>query len=320
MNKKVLTIGGGTGLATLLRGIKHIKGIDIVCVVTMMDDGGSSGRLRKEFGVVPPGDIRNCLLALSEKEDLLSKLFYYRFPLKGQKPEVGGHSLGNLLLIAMSDILGGIHKAVSAISEILSIKGKVLPVTLQTANLVAQLENGKIVKGESKISQSFSQIKKLKIVPSKVKHYPEVEKNILDSDMIIIGPGSLFTSLIPPLMFDGIVNSIKKSKAKKVFICNIMTQPGETNNYSVSMHVDKIYEHCKYKFEFDYIIVNRGRLPLSLLNHYAKQNSFPVKIDCSKLRLYNSKIIYGNFVPKENFGKYLRHDPKKITQKIRELL
>ncbi|MFQ3675060.1 MAG: uridine diphosphate-N-acetylglucosamine-binding protein YvcK [Endomicrobiia bacterium] len=320
MNKKVLPIGGGTGLATLLRGIKHIKGIDIVCIVTMMDDGGSSGRLRKEFGVVPPGDIRNCLLALSEKEDLLSKLFSYRFPVKGDKPEVGGHSLGNLLLIAMSDIFGGIQKAVSATSEILSIKGKVLPVTLQTANLVAQLENGEIVKGESKISQSSSQIKKLKIVPRQVKHYPEVEKNILDSDMIIIGPGSLFTSLIPPLMFDGIVDSIKKSKAKKVFICNIMTQPGETNNYTVSMHIDKIYEHCKYKFEFDYIIVNTGKIPLNLLNHYVRQNSFPVKVDYDKLKKFKSKIIYGNFVPQQRVGKYLRHDSEKITKKIRELL
>lgn len=320
MNKKVLTIGGGTGLATLLRGIKNIKGIDIVCVVTMMDDGGSSGRLRKEFGVVPPGDVRNCLLSLSEREDLLTKLFYYRFPVKGKKPEVGGHSLGNLLLIAMSDILGGIHKAISAISEILSIKGKVLPVTLQTANLVAYLEDGRIVKGESKISQSSSKIKRLKIVPQEVRHYPEVEKNIIDSDMIIIGPGSLFTSLIPPLLFKGIVNAISRSKAKKVFVCNIMTQPGETDNYTVSMHIEKIYQHCDYKFKFDYIIVNRGKIPTKILNHYANQNSFPVKIDYSKLKLFNSKIIYGNFVSQDCLGKYLRHNSKKIAQKIEELL
>jgi uncharacterized cofD-like protein len=220
----------------------------------------------------------------------------------------------------MSDILGGIDKAVSAISGILSIKGKVLPVTLQSANLVAQLSNGKTIKGESKISQSSLQIKKLKIVPSKVKHYPEVEKNILDSDMIIIGPGSLFTSLIPPLLFDGIVDSIKSSKAKKVFICNIMTQPGETDNYSVSMHIDKIYEHCKHKFKFDYIIVNTGKLPDKILRHYIKQNSFPVKVDCENLESLNSKIIYGNFVPEQYYDKFLRHDSKKITQKIRELL
>ncbi len=318
--KKIVTIGGGTGLATLLRGIKTIKNVDIVSIVTTMDDGGSSGRLRKEFGVVPPGDIRNCLVALSDKEDLLSELFNYRFPIKRGNPEVGGHSLGNLLLIAMSDILGGFQNALSAITDILSIKGKVLPVTLQSANLVAELVNGKVIKGESKISKSKIPIKRLKIIPKQVKHYPEVEKNILCCDLLIIGPGSLFTSLIPPLMFNGIVNAIKKSNARKVFICNIMTQPGETDNYTASMHVNKVYEHCKNEFKFDYLIINCGKIPDKHLHYYAKEKSFPVENDFNILKNMGLKLICGDFVPRKKIGRFLRHDSIKIAEKIKMLI
>ncbi len=317
--KKLVSIGGGTGLSTLLRGLKEYDNIDIVAVVTMMDDGGSSGRLREEFGTLPPGDIRNCLLALSNREDILTKLFQYRFPVKKKIPEVGGHSLGNLLLLAISDIVGGFDKSVRAISEILAIRGKVLPVTLQTANLVAELENGQKVFGESKISKSGVPIKRIRINPHKVKHYPETVKEILSADGIIIGPGSLFTSIIPHIIIKDITDAIYKSRAKKVYVSNIMTQPGETDNYTVSDHVKKIYEHSHNKIWFDYVLVNKGKLPSNLLKKYAKEKSFPVKIDYEILKTLCTKVIFADLVSRnenKNTMKYVRHDPAKLAKAL----
>ncbi|MCX7716374.1 MAG: YvcK family protein [Endomicrobia bacterium] len=320
--KKVVCIGGGTGLSTLLRGLKNIVGIDLTAVVTVMDDGGSSGRLKEEFGILPPGDIRNCILSLANQEDILTKIFSYRFPVTTAKPQVGGHSLGNLLMVALTHIYGGFDKAISKISEILAIKGKVLPITLQPAQLVAILEDGSVCYGETKISSSKLPIKKLLFNPQRVVHYPEVTKEILNADVIIIGPGSLFTSILPNLIIKEVTAAISKSKAEKVYICNIMTQPGETDNFTVAMHVNKIYECCDNKFKFDYISINSGNIPKSLKIKYSKQNSYPVKIDSADVlkKLVNKKIIKGNFISTNDKNtKFARHNPAKLAKVVKQL-
>ncbi len=320
--KKIIAIGGGTGLSTLLRGLKKYANIiNITAIVTMMDDGGSSGRLKAEFGSLPPGDIRNCILALTDKEDILTKIFNYRFPITKKKPYVGGHSLGNLLMLALADIYGGFEKAIKKISEILSIKGKVLPITLQQAQLVAVLEDGKKSFGETKISKSQKPIKRLMLKPSKVLHYPEVIDELLTADMIVVGPGSLFTSILPNLIIEEVCDVVSKSHAKKVYVCNIMTQPGETDNYTVADHIKKIYEHCKNKFIFDYVIINSGKIPKDILKYYALENAYPVKIDdMNVLKNLTRNILKGTFVKIDKSEKLIRHDPNKLAKVILKIL
>ncbi len=320
---KVVCIGGGTGLSTLLRGLKRYDNINLTAIVTVMDDGGSSGRLKDEFGVLPPGDIRNCILAIADKEDILTKLFSYRFPVTSKNPQVGGHSLGNLLMVALADIFGDFDEAIKKISEILVVKGKVIPITLQPTQLVAVLEDGSLRYGETTISSSKLPIKKLLFNPKRVKHHPEVVREISQADMIIIGPGSLFTSILPNLIIKEVSTVIAKSKAILVYVCNIMTQPGETDNYTVAMHVEKIYEHCKNSFKFDYIILNDTNIPKNIKAKYAKQNSYPVKIDdITKLKsLVKKGIIKGDFIDKKlKEEKFARHDPNKLARTILKIL
>jgi uncharacterized cofD-like protein len=324
MKKKVVCIGGGTGLSTLLRGLKKYDDIDITAVVTMMDDGGSSGRLKEEFGILPPGDVRNCILALAEKEDILTKIFQYRFPVKTQPPQVGGHSLGNLLMVALSDLYGGFDKAISKISEIVSIKGKVLPITLQPAQLVAVLEDGTVKYGETNISSSKRPIKKLLFNPKKIKHYDEVTTEIKQADLIIVGPGSLFTSILPNLIIKEVADTISKTDAIKVYVCNIMTQPGETDGFSVEKHIETIYEHTKNKIKFDYVVVNISKIPKKLYKKYEKQNSYPVEIkDMAKLsQLVNKEIVKEKLLSTEAdpTEKFARHDPDKLADTIVKIL
>jgi len=322
--KKIVCIGGGTGLSTLLRGLKKYENIQISSVVAMMDDGGSSGRLKEEFGTLPPGDIRNCILALAEKEDVLTKIFNYRFPIKTQPPQVGGHSLGNLLMVALTDLYGGFDKAISKISEIISIKGKVLPITLQPAQLVAVLEDGTIKYGETDISSSKKPIKKLLFNPKKIKHYKEVVTEIKQADLIVIGPGSLFTSILPNLIIKEVLDTISKSSSEKVYVCNIMTQPGETDGFSVEKHIKTIYEHTKNKFKFDYVIVNTSTLPKKLYEKYKKQNSYPVKIEDMKQlqQLVNKKVIKEKLLSYESepYTKFARHDSDKLAATVIKIL
>ncbi|MCS7151945.1 MAG: uridine diphosphate-N-acetylglucosamine-binding protein YvcK [Endomicrobia bacterium] len=322
ISKRIVCIGGGTGIATLLRGLKKYENVSITAVVTVMDDGGSSGRLVQEFGVVPPGDIRNCILALATEEDILTKIFSYRFPITTKSPQVGGHSLGNLLMVALSDIYGGFDKAISKISEILAVNGKVLPITLKPTQLVALLEDGSLRYGETNISSSQSPIKKLLFKPRRVQYYPEVVKEIISADMIVIGPGSLYTSILPNLIIEEISTAVAKSSAIKVYVCNVMTQHGETDGYTVETHIEKIYEHCKNKFRFDYVIVNSGKIPHSLLLRYTKQNSYPVKVSNESYlkSLVNKKVIKNDLIANETIvGKYARHDPEKLAKVIIKL-
>jgi len=307
---KVVAIGGGTGLSTLLRGLKNYD-VDITAIVTVADDGGSSGKLRTELGVLPPGDIRNCLVALAEEENLITKLFQYRFPKKGG---LSNHSFGNLFLTALTSVSGGFDKAILNAADVLAIKGRVLPVSLDNVKLKATLVDGKVVKGESKISKSKSAIKKVEIYPKNAKIGKDVVNSILNADAILLGPGSLYTSVIVNLLFNGVVSALKKSKAIKIYISNIMTQVGETTNFSLADHINAIEKHS-YKGILDYVLVNNGKISVPVVKRYAKQSSIPVKID--KLVNDNIKIIKKDFVSKTQ---YAHHDFKKLAKVIYNLI
>lgn len=303
---KIVAIGGGTGLSTLLRGLKAYD-VDITAVVTVSDDGGSSGKLRKELGVLPPGDIRNCLVALAEEENLITKLFQYRFPRKGG---LSNHSFGNLFLTALTSVSGGFDKAILNASDVLAIKGRVLPVSLDNVKMKATLVDGEKIAGESKISKSKSAIKTVEIEPKNAKVSQSVIDAISKADCIILGPGSLYTSVIVNLLFDDVVPALKKSKAIKLYIANIMTQAGETSNFTLSNHINAIIEHS-YPEILDAVLVNNGRIPEYIIERYAKLNSVPVKID--KLKYKNIKVIKKNFVSK---SQYAHHDFVKLSRAI----
>ena len=249
---KIVAVGGGTGLSMLLKGIKHITN-NITAVVTVGDDGGSSGRLREEMGVLPPGDIRNCIAALADDEDLVTKLFQYRFK-TGEGLE--GHSFGNLFLTALCSITGDMVRAVKESSNVLSIRGRVLPSTLDDMKLVAEMEDGRIIKGESNIPEAHGKIKRLYTDPAHCTPLEDVITAIRDADLIILGPGSLYTSVIPNLLVEEISKEIAKSGAKKIYVCNIMTQPGETDNYAVSDHIRAIMQHANSPKVIDAVLVN----------------------------------------------------------------
>jgi uncharacterized cofD-like protein len=303
---KIVAIGGGTGLSTLLRGLKKYD-VDITAVVTVSDDGGSSGKLRKELGVLPPGDIRNCLVALAEEENLITKLFQYRFPKKGG---LSNHSFGNLFLTALTSVSGGFDKAILNASDVLAIKGKVLPVSLDNVKMKATLVDGSKIVGESKISKSRSAINTVEIEPKNAQVSQNVISSILSADCIILGPGSLYTSVIVNLLFNGVIPALKKSKAIKIYISNIMTQAGETSNFKLSDHVDAIIKHTYPKI-LDAVFVNKGKIPKNITDRYAKQNSIPVEID--KLKYKNIEIIKKDFVSK---SQYAHHDFSKLSKAI----
>ncbi|MBR3654700.1 MAG: YvcK family protein [Elusimicrobia bacterium] len=303
---KIVAIGGGTGLSTLLRGLKAYD-VDITAVVTVSDDGGSSGKLRKELGVLPPGDIRNCLVALAEEENLITKLFQYRFPKRGG---LSNHSFGNLFLTALTSVSGGFDKAILNASDVLAIKGRVLPVSLDNVKMKATLVDGEKVTGESKISKSKSAIKTVEIEPKNAKVSKSVIDAILEADCVILGPGSLYTSVIVNLLFDGVIPALKKSRAVKIYISNIMTQVGETSDFKLSNHIDAIIQHS-YPEILDAVFVNNGKIHDVIMNRYAKLNSVPVKID--KLKYKNIKIIKKNFVSE---SQYAHHDFIKLSKAI----
>lgn len=276
---KIVAIGGGTGLSMLLKGIKHITN-NITAVVTVGDDGGSSGRLREEMGVLPPGDIRNCIAALADDEDLVTKLFQYRFK-TGEGLE--GHSFGNLFLTALCSITGDMVRAVKESSNVLSIRGRVLPSTLDDMKLVAEMEDGRIIHGESNIPEAHGKIKRLFTDPQNCKALDDVITAIKDAELIILGPGSLYTSVIPNLLIQEISHEIAKSNAKKIYVCNIMTQPGETDGYSVSDHINALMQHAGSRKIVDAVLVN-DFMPSNLAQKYQMSGSYPVKLDFENLK------------------------------------
>lgn len=307
---KIVAVGGGTGLSMLLKGIKRITN-NITAVVTVGDDGGSSGRLREEMGVLPPGDIRNCIAALADDEDLVTKLFQYRFK-TGEGLE--GHSFGNLFLTALVSITGDMVRAVKESSNVLSIRGRVLPSTLDDMKLVAELADGRIIHGESNIPEAHGKIKRLFTDPGNCKPLEDVINAIRDAELIILGPGSLYTSVIPNLLIKEISQEIAKSSAKKIYVCNIMTQPGETDDYSVSNHVNAIIGHAGSNKIMDAVLVNDS-LPDNLALKYKAANSFPVKLDAENIKAAGVKIVSKRLI-EENKEGLVRHSSHRVARAI----
>lgn len=304
---KIVAIGGGTGLSTLLRGIKDYSA-NITAIVTVADDGGSSGRLRREMGVLPPGDIRNCIAALADEEKLLTELFQYRFT-AGEG--LNGHSFGNLFLTALNDITGDLEGAIGASAKVLAIRGKVLPATLEDVTLWAKFADGRIIEGESNIPSVGEKIVEIGCKPENPPATPAVIKAIQQAEYIIIGPGSLYTSIIPNFLIPEIREAIKNSSAPKIYVCNIMTQKGETDGYTVSDHIRAIDRVCGGKI-FDAVLV-QGRSPSSeILRKYADKHCHPVYLDREEVIKLGRRIVQANIMSESQDSTYVRHDPQLL--------
>lgn len=306
----IVAVGGGTGLSMLLKGIKSITN-NVTAIVTVGDDGGSSGRLREEMGILPPGDIRNCIAALADDEDLVTKLFQYRFK-TGEGLE--GHSFGNLFLTALCSITGDMVRAVKESSNVLSIRGRVLPSTLDDMKLVAEMEDGRIIKGESNIPEAHGKIKRLFTDPDNCKALDDVISAIKSAELIILGPGSLYTSVIPNLLIKEIAEEIAKSKAKKIYVCNIMTQPGETDGYSVSDHINALIKHAGSKNIVDAVLVNDS-MPENLADKYEKAGSYPVKLDTDNLKKLGVSLCSKKLIEDSPEG-LVRHSSHRVARAI----
>ena len=310
---RIVVMGGGTGLSVMLRGLKE-RPLDITAIVTVADDGGSSGILRNELQMPPPGDIRNVLTALADVEPLLSDMLNYRF---ASGSGLAGHSLGNLILAAITDISGDFVTAVRELSRVFAVRGRVLPAAGQAVVLHAEMEDGTIVTGESKIPEVRGKIKRIFLEPEEVEPLPEAVEAIREADAILIGPGSLYTSIIPNLLVPKLAEAVlENTSAIKIFICNVMTQPGETDNYTVSDHLQAVYNHVG-KHLFDYVIVNDGEIPPQVQVFYAEKGAKPVQVDWDNVTGQGYKVIADTLVL---FRRYLRHDADKLSHHIYQLV
>ncbi len=303
---KIVVVGGGTGLSTLLRGIK-VYSSNITAIVTVADDGGSSGRLRREMGVQPPGDIRNCVTALAREEKLLTELFSYRFE---TGDGLAGHSFGNLFLTAMTNVTGDFERAIAASSEVLAVRGTVLPATLSDVRLWAKLEDGRIVEGESNIPKAGGKIVEIGCSPENPPALPRVLEAIADADFIIIGPGSLYTSIIPNLLVPDIADAIDRAEAPRIYVSNVMTQPGETTGYSVADHIAAIDRSCGRAL-FDAVLVQRMPPSEVALVRYAQEKSHPVSFDREAILLSGRRIVLANVMDEEPDG-LVRHNSQRL--------
>jgi len=309
---KFVVIGGGTGLSTLLYGLKEYTS-NITAIVTVADDGGSSGRLREQFGLLAPGDIRNCLVALADTEPLMRNLFQFRF---GGKAELDGHSFGNLFITAMTKITGDFEKAVKESSKVLAIRGQVVPSTLEEVRLIAEYEDGTKILGESKISNRKKPIKRIYLDQKDCQATPEALSALKEADVVVIGPGSLYTSVIPNLLIEGITEAILESKAIKIYVCNIMTQSGETDNYKASDHIEALVAHAKSKL-FDYCILNFAPIPPQFVEKYKQEDAYPVLADLEKIEEMGFSVIKDNLVSAKDC---VRHDAQKLARIIVDLI
>ena len=316
----LVTIGGGNGLSTLLSGLKRFVGTGrtesvwiekLSAIVAVSDDGGSSGRLRDELQMLPPGDIRNCMVALSEDSLLLSKLFKHRFSGTG---ELGGHSFGNLFLAALTEITGDFTEAVKLSSEILASKGHIYPATAEDVRLVGELEGGEMIYGETNIGKMGNKIKRLRLEPEQCHPLPESIDAIYEADIITVGPGSLYTSLIPPILVKGVTEAIAASCAVKVFICNLMTQPGETDGYSARKHLEIIREYAP-EIDFDYVVVNNRPINEDQAEKYGSEGARQIGVhgSISPETIEGAEIISGNLL---DDGEMVRHHPDKLAQVV----
>jgi uncharacterized cofD-like protein len=309
---RIVVIGGGTGLSVMLRGLKE-KPLDITAIVTVADDGGSSGILRSELQMPPPGDIRNVLNALADVEPMLSRMLEYRFTAGNG---LAGHSLGNLILAAMHDITGDFVSGIKALSRVLAVRGRVLPTANQAIVLKAEMQDGTIVEGESKIPLAGGRIKRVFLEPDNVEPLPEVLEAIRETDAILVGPGSLYTSILPNLIVPGVADALVESDCLKIFICNVMTQPGETDGYSVSDHLQAIHDHVGHHL-FDYVIVNNGDIPPQVESKYAEQGASAVELDLDEVKRRGYQVIADRLVL---FRTYLRHDAERLSHHIYQLV
>lgn len=314
-----VAIGGGTGLATLLSGLKRFVGTDdgpagiahLSAIVAVSDNGGSSGRLRDELQIPPPGDIRNCMVALSEDSNLLSRLFQHRFRGIG---DLGGHSFGNLFLAALSEITGDFAEAVKLSSEILASKGHIFPATLSDVHLAAELTDGSTVRGETQIGKIGPSITRLYLEPEDCHPLPEALHAIAEADIITVGPGSLYTSLIPPLLVRGVAQAIEAAPAAKLFVCNLMTQPGETDGLTSRRHLEIVREYAP-ELQFDAIVVNSQPISELQLSAYEEEGAEQIGVhgSISADLIEGARIVYGNLL---DAGEKVRHDPVKLAKTI----
>jgi uncharacterized cofD-like protein len=301
---KIVTIGGGTGLSTLLRGLKRHSS-NLTAVVTVSDDGGSSGRLQKELGVLPPGDVRNCLVALADDEALVTDLFRYRF---AEGEGLSGHSFGNLFLAAMTGVTGNFDEAVKVSSRVLNIKGRVLPSTLAVSRLCATLADGTVIEGESNISESTQPIVNVFLDPEFAAPLEEVIAAIRDADAIVLGPGSLYTSIMPNLLVDRIAREVEAASAIKIYVCNVMTQPGETDAFTASQHVKTLFENANARV-CDIVIVN-DELPKKLRDVYAEEGQLPVVADVDAIEKLGVRAVSAGVISEQQ---NVRHDSEKLA-------
>jgi len=308
----MVVIGGGTGLSVMLRGLKE-KPLDITAIVTVADDGGSSGILRSELQMPPPGDIRNVLVALADVEPALSNMLEYRFQAGAG---LAGHSLGNLILAAMTHITGDFVSGIRELSRVLAVRGRVLPTANQSIILKAEMDDGTIVEGESKIPKAGGRIRKVFLEPEDVQPLPEVLDAIHKADAILMGPGSLYTSILPNLLVPGVAQAVLDSSAVKIFICNVMTQPGETDDYKVSDHLQAIHDHVGHHL-FDYVIVNNGEIPPQVEMKYAQKGAKAVHLDLEEVTRRGYQVVADRLVL---FRTYLRHDAERLSHHIYQLV
>jgi len=315
---KLVAIGGGNGLSTLLSGLKRFVDAgdsepiwieSLSAIVAVSDDGGSSGRLRDELQMLPPGDVRNCMVALSEDSQTLSKLFQHRFRGDG---DLGGHSFGNIFLAALSEVTGDFAEAVKLSSEILASKGHIYPATNSDVRLAAELLDGKTVRGETKIGHVGNMIKRLFLEPSDCQPLPEAIAAIKQADVITIGPGSLFTSLIPPILVEGVSEAIAASGAVKIFICNLMTQPGETDGLTARRHLELVRQYAP-AIDFDYVVVNDHPISEQQMEKYAGEGAEQIGVhgSISPKTIEGAEIVYGNLL---DDGEKVRHHSEKLAQ------
>jgi uncharacterized cofD-like protein len=321
---RVVAIGGGTGLSVVLRGLKHHVAeparpaqflpeiTHLTAIVTVTDEGGSSGRLRRDFRILPPGDIRNCLVALAEDEQLLTKIFNYRF---ASGHGLRGHSLGNLFLAALTHLTHDFSKAVRLSSEVLAIRGEIFPATLSDVRLKAVRTDGAVIHGERSITKTRVPIRRLHIVPSRCRPLPETLAAIRNADLITLGPGSLYTSLVPNLLVRGIPEEIARSRAVKVLVCNLMTQPGESRGYSAGDHVRALHQHAGRKL-FDHVVLNTRPLSRGLLRRYAAEHAEPVALDLHAVDALGVKPLCVDLLLEDRVA---RHDSRHLAQLLLSL-
>lgn len=307
----ITVVGGGTGLSVLLRGMKE-ETRNVTAVVTVADDGGSSGRLREEFNVIPPGDLRNCLVALADTEPMMEKLFQYRFT---GNSDLAGHSFGNLFITAMTEVTGDIEQALKESSRVLAVKGRVFPATTAKVRLSATMEDGTFVEGESQIPLVHKRIKRVHIFPHHVEAVPSALKAIYDAKVIVLGPGSLYTSVIPNLLVEDIAKAIRESNAVKIYICNVMTQPGETDDYTASMHVRALIEHGGNGI-VDYVLVNNKPISQEMQDHYAKEGQYPVLVDENAIENLGVKCFEADII---DDSRMIHHDSQKLAHQVMEI-